>query len=148
MTNAERQNKDIMAQMCETGDWAVNKNTGEVIDCNGCNCETKCLFYKMGENCDKKKVKWLNAEYQEPKREFSEEDKAVVRALDKVEWWARDEDGVVYGYLIKPKKGIITWHAISICICISNAFTSAQFLPISWDDKEPTNRKEILGEEK
>ena len=144
MTNAERQGKDIMEQLCQTGNWAVDKTTGEVVDCSG-KCKNFCLFYNLGRPCQKEKAKWLNAEYK-PGREFSKEDRAVLRALDKVQWVARDDDGVVYGYLIKPKKGASTWLG-GISTCISTAFTSAQFLPISWGDDEPTSRAEILGEE-
>ena len=54
MTNAERQGKDIMEQLCQTGDWAVNKNTGEVVDCSG-KCKNFCLFYNLGTPCQKKK---------------------------------------------------------------------------------------------
>ena len=145
MTNAERQGKDIVAQMCETGDWAVNKNTGEIMKCYG-NCHI-CKFYESYD-CADAKVKWLNAEY-EPKREFSEGDRAVLRALEKVQWVAIDDDGLVFGYLVKPKKGVSCWSSNSYeeSICISNFCTSAQFLPISWDDDEPTSRKKILGEE-
>lgn len=145
MTNAERQGKDILAQECKTGRWAVDKTTGEVVDCSG-KCKNFCLFYKLGRPCQKEKAKWLNAEYK-PKREFSEEDKAVLRALDKMQWVARDEDGTIFGYLIKPNKNRTAWFGSITGACISNDFTSAQFLPISWDDKEPTSRKEILGEE-
>lgn len=147
MTNAEKQGKDILAQECKTGRWAVDKTTGEVVDCSG-KCKDFCLFWEIGTPCQTKKAKWLNAEYQEPKREFSEEDKAVLRALDKAQWVARDEDGAVYAYLseLKPEKKNISWKTDKLCFCLTG-FTSAEFLPISWEDDEPTSRADILGEE-
>lgn len=148
MTNAERQEKYIMAQMCKTGDWGVNKNTGEIKGCDEI-CRGNCLFLHGANNCEQYKADWLNAEYQEPPKEFSEADKTVMRVLDKIEWVVRFSDGKVYGYLEKPQKGYVCWVYKSVVpVCISNFCTSAKFLPISWDDDEPTSRKEILGEEK
>lgn len=143
MTNAERQNKDIMAQECKTGRWAVDKTTGEVVDCSG-KCKNFCLFYNLGTPCQRKKVKWLNAEYK-PKREFSESAKLVIRALDKINWVIKDEYGGIWGGFERPRKIGNKWVFQSAYLL--SHITTANFYPISCDDKEPTSRKEILGEE-
>lgn len=147
MTNAEKYGAEIMAQQCKTGDWAVDKSTGEIKGCDETRCNN-CLFLHGANNCEQYKADWLNAEYNKPKREFSEEDKAVMRALDKVQWVARDEDRTVYAYIseLKPEKRNVCWKTNKMCFSLTG-FTSAQFVPISWEDDEPTNRKEILGEE-
>ena len=107
----------------------------------------KTVSVTAERHCSEQKAKWLNAEYK-PKREFSEEDKAVVRALDKAEWWTRDKDGTLYCWEGKPIKAFIEWKCGGDCINLATikGFTSAEFLPISWDDKKPTRRAEILGE--
>lgn len=148
MTNAENQWKDIMEQECKTGDWAIDKYTNKVYPC--CDCR-QCLFFKEDQegflDCRKNKVDWLNAECES---KFSEEDKAVMRALDKIEWVTRDITGMLCGFTERPLKSEGFWarQRSSTCRFLNfNKVTSAQFLPISWDDKEPTSRAEILGEE-
>lgn len=33
MTNAEKRGKEILEQLCKTGDWALNKDTNEICNC-------------------------------------------------------------------------------------------------------------------
>ena len=141
MTNAEKYKDAIMAQMCKTGDWAINE-VNEIISCEAC---LNCIF-RDGGYCTDERKKWLNAEADE-KKAFSEKDKEVIRALDKVQWVARDENGVVYGYGNEPYKGSGIWvrrNGLSADISI---LTTAEFAPVKWEDDEPTSRAEILGEE-
>ena len=147
MTNAENQWKDIMAQECKTGDWAINKYTKKVYPCGDC-CQ--CLFSEEDQEgflaCRKNKVDWLNAEY---KPGFSEEDKAVLRALDKVQWVVKNENGSIWGYMEKPIRRRHYWSKedLETYAIVLNYITSATFDAIKPSDKEPTSRAEILGEE-
>lgn len=146
MKNVERQGKDILAQECMTGGWAIYKNTMEIMPCGGNLC-SECLFegFPDSQICKKNKSDWLNAEYK-PKREFSEEDRAVLKALPKIEWVTREKGGMVYGHLRKPYRRHAGWDSQGYGVNLS-VLVSAQFLPISFDDDEPTSRAEILGEE-
>lgn len=147
MTNAEKYKDAIMAQLCKTGAWAVNKS-GEVVSCGNIDCDD-CKFNTKTEFCSDEKKEWLNAEAYE-KKEFSEKDKEVIRALDKVQWVARDKDGRLGAYVRKPFKrtsGYWDGEAFTIA-CPINYFSTAKFAPVKWEDDEPTSRAEILGEEK
>lgn len=148
MTNAEKYKDAIMAQMCKTGRWAVNK-ANEIMSCDACSA---CLF-RDGGYCPDERKKWLNTEA-DKKKAFSEKDKEVIRALDKVQWVVRDMFGTIEGYGIKPEKGARTWYDKYACtgdesafVCLSSC-SSATFTDIKWEDEEPTSREEILGEEK
>lgn len=142
MTNAEKYKNTIMAQMCKTGDWAVNKS-GEITPCEAINC-ADCKFATQ-RRCIYEKSKWLNAE---AKKVFSEKDKEVLRAMDKVQWVARDEDGRIYGYYKKPYKVGGNWFCAGNYVPNLTILTTAEFSAIQWEDDEPTSREEILGGEK
>ena len=145
MTNAEKYKDAIMAQMCKTGAWAVDR-TGKIMSCALDNCAV-CTFSSTKNFCLNEKKKWLNAEADE-KKAFSEKDKEVIRALDEVQWVARDESGVLYGYHGKPYKstrGI--WFDPGGYVTNFTTATTAEFAPIKREDDEPTSRAEILGEE-
>lgn len=150
MTNAEKRGKEILEQLCKTGDWALNKDTNEICNCTIEKCRS-CMFFDGDWACTNVKAEWLNSEY---KNHFTEADKAVLRALDKVQWVVRDMFGTIEGYAIKPEKGARTWYDKYACtgdesafVCLSSC-SSATFTDIKWEDDEPTSREEILGEEK
>ena len=148
MTNAEKRGQEILAQECRTGNWAVNKDTNEIVECIPTKetCEGNCLFGGVA-GCVKGKIEWLNSEYK-TKKHFSEADKAVLRVLDKVQWVARNKSGNVIAYWEKPKKTHLDfWDSYMGGINLTEA-TSAEFSAIQWEDEEPTSRAEILGEEK
>ena len=141
MKNAEKYKDAIMAQLCKTGKWAVNE-VNEIISCEVCK---ECIF-RDGGYCTDERKKWLNAE---AVKEFSEKDKEVIRALDKVQWVARDDDGKLFAYTTKPFKDIAGyWYSASpeSASRIDNLFT-AEFASVKWEDDWPTSRAEILGEE-
>lgn len=144
MTNAEKYKNTIMAQMRKTGVWAVNKS-GEITPC-ACEKCADCEFNINSAIWVVAKKEWLNAEADE-KKVFSEKDKEVLRALDKVQWVARDEDGVIYGYHYKPYKAMRTWLCAGDYVNLTT-LTSARFVAVKREDDEPTSREEILGEEK
>lgn len=142
MTNAEKYKDAIMAQMCKTGTWAVNE-VNEIISCEACK---ECIF-RDGGYCSDERKEWLNAEADE-KKEFSEKDKEALRAMDKVQWVARDEDGRIYGYYKKPYKVGGNWFCAGNYVPNLMILTTAEFAPVKYEDDEPTSRKEILGGEK
>lgn len=144
MTNAEKYKDAIMAQMYKTGDWAVNKS-GKIVSCGNIDCDD-CKFNTKTEFCSYEKKEWLNTEADE-KKAFSEKDKEVIRALDKVNWVVRDERGVLYGYHGKPYKSRGIWFCPGDYVINLTPFTTAEFAPVKWEDDEPTSRAEILGEE-
>lgn len=145
MTNAEKRGKEILEQLCKTGDWAVNKYTNEICDCT-IECRS-CIFFDEDCYCTNVKTKWLNSEYKTEKH-FTEADKAVLRVLDKVRWVVRNKSGLVLAYWEKPKKTQFNcWDSVSWGINLAEV-TSAEFSAIQWEDEEPTSREEILGEEK
>lgn len=156
MTNAEKRGQEILEQLCKTGDWAVENYTNKIMNCSPAsgNCQ-KCIFDVLNRKCWEAKAEWLNSEYK-TKKHFTEADKAVLRALDKVQWVVRDMFDTIEGYGIKPEKGARTWYNKfehectgdeSAFVCLSSC-SSATFTDIKWEDKEPTSREEILGEEK
>lgn len=144
MKNAEKYNDAIIAQLCKTGDWAMDKS-GEIVSCD-IDC-LNCKFHRCWEiGCAATKVEWLNAEAVE-KKVFSEKDKAVIRGLDKINWVAKDEDGEVYGYYDKPYKSGGEWIVKDgVYIKFAN-YSTTKFADVKWEDDKPTSRTEILGDE-
>ena len=59
-------------------------------------------------------------------------------------WAARDEDGGLYLYRDKPKKGDKQWHPNSLT-CTGLAYLSDERFPeIQWSDEEPTKVKLVI----
>ena len=141
MTNAEKYKDEIIAQICETGDFAINKNTGKISDCCGISCR-ECVF-DTGL-CKETMIIWLNSEYREPK-EFTDDERKFIKLLDKAEWIARDNNDTLWIYYDKPyKESNGRWQSSGSYFCIST-ITSLSFSAIKSTDTEPTSRAEILG---
>lgn len=142
MTNAEKYKNEIRAQERKTGDWAVDKHTNKIVDCNGFSC-IKCLFWN---DCDGTKIRWLLSEYKEPK-EFTDEERKFMELLDKMNWVARDKDGEAWAFNLKPHKNNFgSWITCEEDGVRLSDFTSLPFAAIKSTDTEPTSRAEILGE--
>lgn len=140
MTNAEKYKDAIIAQLCKTGDWGVDKDTNEIMPCGNCD---RCLFDST--SCSDT-VKWLNAEYREPKK-FTDDERKVIQLLDKVGWVARDNNGEAYIFGSKPyKESSGRWYGDNSYYVRLALFTSLPFSAIKSTDTEPTSRAEILGE--
>lgn len=138
MTNAEKYKDEIIAQLCETGDCAVDKNTGAIMGCHTNSC-SKCLFSKGYFNA---KVRWLNSEYKE-RKEFTDDERALIKLLDRINWIVRDDYDNLWGCLSKPRKFDV-WQCEDMYL-LENV-TSLPFAAIKSTDTEPTSRAEILGE--
>ena len=92
---------------------------------------------------------WLNTEA-DKKKAFSEKDKEVIRALDKVKWVARDKGGNLWAYFKRPFKDIAGYWCTtsSLYTKLITDFSTAEFASVKWEDDWPTSREEILGDEK
>ena len=153
MKNKEKFAKEILDIVCKGDGVAMDKDRMKLQVCGGTECED-CYFCRVNYphnqgDCTKNLVHWANSEYKE-KKEFSEADKVYVKAMDKLNWFARDKDGIVYGYVDKPFKNGSMWDVKAevggkYALERASSYTSATFEPLSWEDEEPTHRDEILG---
>lgn len=151
MTNAEKRGKEILEQLCRTGNWAVENYTNKIMNCSPSpeNCQ-RCMFGSLNCTCWEAKAEWLNSECK-IKKHFTEADKAVLRAFDKIQWVAKDYNDSVYGYIQRPYKNGLTWNVedgATFDFSAVQDISSATFADIKWEDEEPTSREEILEEEK
>lgn len=155
MKNKEKYAKEILDITCKGIYVAVCMVTQKPRECIGISCK-KCYLYKTNypgnknTSCRENFAHWANSEYKE-KKEFSEADKAYVKAVNKLNWFARDKNGIVWGYVDKPFKngGMYDVKAEvddQYALERVSSYSSATFEPLSWDDEEPTHRSEILGE--
>ena len=120
---------------------------GEATNCVGIQC-SECLFKTVNE-CKKRKGQWLYEEYQKPKVKIPLATKFVLESLDdKWNWIVRDKDNNVICFENKPAKGKIIWvNNVMGGRLISNLtyiLKNDMFNFLSWEDKEPTNIKELL----
>ncbi|WP_297931091.1 hypothetical protein [uncultured Coprobacter sp.] len=148
MKNKEKFAKEILDIVCKCGEVAMDKDTMRLQACDETKCEN-CYFseqrYPLNTgSCARNFSHWANSEYKE-KKEFSEADKAYVRAMDKLNWFVRDKNGDVVAFVSKPVKSQNCWGSLRYMISIRHG-SSATFEPLSWEDEEPTHRNEILGE--
>lgn len=140
MKNKEKFVKEIVEIAIKSQSLSVNQE-GKINCCQASQCKN-CIFYHGAGRCCDKRKEWAEAEYVEPK-EFTEEEKAFIRACDKIKYLAKDKDGHLYLYENKPIKSVDNgiWYGSR---SIDTFFTSLQFSAIKWEDAEPTSRKEIL----
>ena len=103
MKNKEKFAKEIVEIAVECEEIAVDKN-GNLTTCRKLSCED-CAFKNPDVTCYEKTKQWAEAEYVEPK-DFTEEEKAFIRACDKIKYMARDKDGNLYIYRGKPIKSV------------------------------------------
>lgn len=100
MTNFEKYKDDLMKI---EGNFAVNKNTGEIAGCDttdgvkGCIDCKDCLFDDT--DCfESDKIKWLYSEYEKPI--LSDDELELIKALNKAM-------GKEYKYIIRDRVGLI-----------------------------------------
>lgn len=149
MKNKEKFAKEILDIFCNGDSVAMDKDRMKLQVCGGTECED-CYFCRANyphnaSNCERNFSHWANSEYKE-KKEFSEADKAYVTAMDKLNWFVRDKNGDVWGFVNEPLKKRDYWHTDNTKFLLFQSFaSSATFEPLSWEDEEPTHRNEILG---
>lgn len=87
------------------GEIALNESN-ELVSCIGFCCRN-CKFSNSGNNeyCSKNMFEWLYEEYKKPKVKISLATKYFLESLNnKYKWIAKDENGQVWVYEMKPKK--------------------------------------------
>ena len=149
MKNKEKFANEIFDIAISVARVGVNKDTKIPQSCENLSCQD-CLFFNAWP-CYSEIKKWMEGEYKEEKV-FTEEEKTIIRILDRIEWVARDSNGEVYGYCDeKPQKAEKAWRVVLpnsrfIKISSFNAYSSNSILfnCIKWEDEEPTSREEIL----
>lgn len=57
-------------------------------------------------------------------------------------WLARNKDGKLFVYSVKPSKGNTVWYPIGICDCVCNYVPI--FQSVRFGDKEPTSLESIV----
>lgn len=149
MLNKEKYAKEILELAIANKSIGVDKRTMRVTDCNCLECRKDCYVcdriypYNQG-GCTENFIHWANSEYRELK-EFTEQERAVLRALDKIEWVAKDDYGDVYGFTHTPVKLDKCWALSTGGFVNISETTSCKFEAIKSTDTEPTSRAEILG---
>ena len=72
-----------------------------------------------------------------PKKEFTDDELAIMRSLPKeFKWIARDRNGRMFVYNVKPKKSDSYWEAQNI-LWNSVFIFKHLFKSIQWEDEEP-----------
>ena len=133
MKNKERYAKEIFEIACNGDSIAIAKD-GRIAPC----CETfciDCLF--CGGNCKEKIREWTEQEYIE-KKVISKRDKTFLECIGEgIKYIARDMDGFLFIYGIKPHKLIDCWESGGIELNKSLAFFKLNLPMVKWSDKEP-----------
>lgn len=118
MKNKEKFQDKIFEIACEGGILAVEKRTNMICKCRDLYCD-KCLFSNREGGCSKARKEWGEAEYVEPKVDWSKVpvDTPILVRDSEVESWARRyfakyEDGKVHTW----RYGATSWsnHDISL----------------------------------
>jgi len=146
MLNKEKYEKEIVEMAINNRAFGIDKTTNELIKCFGTDCRT-CKFndINLAIDCKENRKNWANSEYKEPKT-FTNDEKTLIRVLDKVKYVVRDYNGFILLKTKKPMKNNYEWFGGDAMYCTINLLTSATFSAIKWEDDEPTSREEILGE--
>lgn len=153
MKNKEKYANEIMEIACQGNAIAIDKDTKKIRACDE-KCEN-CYFsqknYIKSSNsyfcCETNIKDWANSEYVE-RKEFTEQEKLIVKVVEKAKWFAKDKNGKTFGFFNKPRKANNVWITDTSGYVILNDFTDYTFPTLSWEDTEPTSREEILREKK
>lgn len=144
MKNLERNLEQVIRT---DGFFAVVR--GEVVDCEYADCEM-CLFVGDGDKCADKRFRWLNEEYVAPPYLFDSERKFCE--LMGGGYIARDENGALFWFAVRPVKSNCKWLRTNLtpCIRLDRGFTEVlsdfTFKFVSWEDDEPYSVNFLLGE--
>lgn len=141
MKKKEKFTKEIVDITVDGSNIAVNKQ-GVPVPCAGFIC-ADCSLYGFNASCRQKFKEWAESEYVEPKR-FTEEEKAILKALPKANWIARDNDMEVYLFTDKPTKRKSGWFTNGH-FCRITDYVDANFESVRCEDTEPVSREEVLG---
>ena len=95
MNNYENQREIIDAILNSNDNIAIDIDTNEITACRSLTC-SKCLFFNEHDGCYRNTIKWLLAEYKEPKIDWSKVavDTPVLVSNDESFWYNRYFAGV------------------------------------------------------
>lgn len=134
MKNKEKFAKDIIDVACDGSSIAVTKESGRVVPCRETFC-VECLFCDY--DCKEKVREWAEQEYIE-KPVISKIDRAFLECIGEgIKYIARDMDGFLLIYGIKPHKLIDCWESGGIESNKSLEFFKLNLPMVKWSDKEP-----------
>ena len=137
--------KEIAELACNASDIAVEKSTGKPIDCSIIKCDSCKLYKYENVTCCGELRKWAESEYIE-KPVISQSDRALLNFLKKDrKYIARDENGRLYSYIMKPSKDIDLrmWAGSSDVASMDGSF-NADFPMVKWEDDRPWLVEDLL----
>lgn len=136
MKNKEKYAKEIAELACYGNGIAVDKRTDKIISCDHVPCSI-CLFYDK-HDCDKKRREWCESEYVEPPV-ISKSDRTFLDYIkEEFKYIARDEDGDLFAWSAKPKKGLILNEWLYTGSNTIGLYAFNLDLPmVKWEDSEP-----------
>ena len=134
MKNKEKYAKEIVEVVCGGDNIAVTKEGERVVRCREIAC-SECLFTRC--NCVNEMKEWAEQEYIE-KPVISKRDRAFLECIGEgIKYIARDMNGFLFVYVIKPHKLIDCWESGGIESNKSLEFFKLNLPMIKWSDKEP-----------
>lgn len=134
MKNKERYAKEIIEIACSGSSIAVAKESGCIVPCSETFC-IDCLF--CDDDCVKNVREWGEQECIE-KTVISKRDKTFLECIGEgIKYIARDMDGFLFIYGIKPHKLIDCWESGGIESNKSLEFFKLNLPMVKWSDKEP-----------
>lgn len=136
MKNKEKNSKKIVEIACDGNRIAVDKCTGKVDSCDCIACGN-CLFYGK-HGCDKKRREWAESEYVEL-HVISKSDRTFLDYIkEEYKYITRDEDGDLFAWSAKPKKGLILNEWLYTSSNTIGLYAFNLDLPmVKWEDYEP-----------
>ena len=141
MKNFEKYESEIEEIANNDEHFAVNNLNNNVTECDSIACENCLLNGDCGERA---KLRWLCSEYKEPVK-ITKVAKTILENINPVyKWIAKDATGYVFVYEEKPRKCRNDWDGLKYA-SITNLFGEEMFNFLNWNDKEPTNIKELLN---
>lgn len=134
MKNKEKYAKEIIEIACNGGSIAIAKEDGRIAPCYSVSCD-ECLF--CGYDCRERIKEWVESEYIE-KSVISKRDKIFLECIGEgIKYIARDMDGFLFIYVIKPHKLIDCWESGGIESDKSLEFFKLNLPMVKWSNKEP-----------
>ncbi len=110
---------------------AVDVRSGEPRECR----KTACRACEFCATCNRSVLlKWAEEEYEESAK-ISRSDRAFLHFIPDYKYMARDEDGELYVYKVRPKRRSQTWQYEATLFGITKA--NVNFPMVKWEDKEP-----------
>lgn len=108
----------------------------DVIICKDC-------IFSSSLQCNSERVKWLYADYEEPKLKLTKEERAIVEAFSSVNHnyhVARDATEILCIYATSPVRGECGWLS-----CNSSLALDPNLFPfITWESKKTWSIEELM----